>query len=94
MTEMTLKVTKMVPVTEDVTVNLPLTHPETGEALVIDLSRSSDPGNAFAWLGGARNAMVRAHIPQEVQDAFMEEAESGDYAHLLGTCNKWFEVNY
>ena len=49
-------------------------------------------GNAFAVLGTARSAARKAKVPQEEIDAFMNEAMSGDYNHLLCTCMNWFDV--
>jgi len=50
-------------------------------------------GNAFAILGKVSGAMRRAgNVPKEEIDAFMEEATSGDYDHLLATCMKWVDV--
>lgn len=48
-------------------------------------------GNAFNILGLCRRAAQRAGIPPEEISAFMDEAKSGDYNHLLVTCMKWFD---
>jgi hypothetical protein len=50
-------------------------------------------GNAFAILGRVRSALRAAKVPVEEQQKFMEEAMSGDYSHLLGTCMKWVNVS-
>lgn len=50
-------------------------------------------GNAFAILGAVISALRRAGVPKEEQNAFQEEATSGDYDHLLQTCMKWVEVS-
>ncbi len=50
-------------------------------------------GNAFAVLGKAIETLKRAGYSQERVDEFLEEAKSGDYDHLLGTCIKWFDVS-
>jgi hypothetical protein len=50
-------------------------------------------GNAFAILGAVGQAMRRAKVPQSEVDAFMEEAMSGDYDHLLGTAMRWVSVS-
>jgi len=34
-----------------------------------------------------------AGIGKEERDAFMDEAMSGDYDHLLQTCMKWVSVS-
>lgn len=49
-------------------------------------------GNAFSLLGICNNAMRRANISQEDQEAFRKEAMSGDYDHLLLTITEWFDV--
>ena len=49
-------------------------------------------GNAFCILGICKRAMERAKLPQTEIDAFMSEAMSGDYDHLLATVMSWFAV--
>lgn len=49
-------------------------------------------GNAFNLLGICTRAMRKAHLPQTEIDAFMSEAMSGDYDHLLATVMAWFAV--
>lgn len=49
-------------------------------------------GNAFNVLGICKRAMERAKLPQTEIDAFMTEAMSGDYNHLLQMVMAWFEV--
>ena len=49
-------------------------------------------GNAFNLLGLCKRAGQKAGYSKEQLDAFMNEAMSGDYDHLLRTCMKWFEV--
>ena len=50
-------------------------------------------GNAFVVLGLCARAAKRAGLSDEEIDAFMTEARSGDYDHLLATCIKWFEID-
>lgn len=45
-------------------------------------------GNAFAILGNVSRAMKRAGVAQEDIDAYMKDAQSGDYQHLLGVTLK------
>ena len=52
-----------------------------------------EDGNAFAILGRVTRAMRRAYVPKKERDAFMAEATSGDYDHLLGTVMKWVSVD-
>ena len=49
-------------------------------------------GNAFNILGICLQAMRRAGLSKEEQDAFQAEATSGNYDHLLATCMEWFNV--
>ena len=49
-------------------------------------------GNAFAILGRVRQALRRGGQSAEFIDAFMKEATSGDYSHLLCTCLKVCKV--
>lgn len=46
---------------------------------------SGRDGNAFAILGTVQAAMRKADVPRAEIDAFMKEAMSGDYDHLLQT---------
>ena len=50
-------------------------------------------GNAFAVLGAVTSAMRRAGLSQKERDAFLEEAKSGDYDHLLQTCMRWVTID-
>lgn len=49
-------------------------------------------GNAFAVLGTMRRALQRGGVPADQVAAFMAEAMSGDYDHLLATCTQWVTV--
>ena len=49
-------------------------------------------GNAMSILGRCLSACRRAKVPQADRDAFMEEAKSGDYDHLLGVVMKYFST--
>lgn len=54
--------------------------------VVVDLGDLSGPaGNAFAVLGNVQGAMKRAGLSKAEIDAYMDEAKSGDYDHLLKT---------
>ena len=50
-----------------------------------------DNGNAFAILGKAQRAARKGGWTPEQIDAFLTEAKSGDYDHLLQTTMKHFE---
>ena len=58
-------------------------HPEVQVDLI------GEDGNAFAILGRVLKAMTRAGVPKSERDAFMKEATSGDYDHLLATVMRW-----
>ena len=49
-------------------------------------------GNAFAILGAVQKELKRAGAPKEDLDAYLKEATSGDYDHLLATTLKWVKV--
>ena len=46
---------------------------------------AGEDGNAFAILGAVKRALRDAGIPADEVSAFVEEASSGDYDHLLQT---------
>lgn len=52
-----------------------------------------EDGNCFAILGRVSNAMKRANIGRAQREAFLEEATSGDYNHLLATVMAWVNVD-
>jgi hypothetical protein len=60
-------------------------HPE------ITVQLTGIDGNAYAILGTVRTALRQAGHTDEVA-AFLAEATSGDYAHLLTTCMRWVTV--
>jgi hypothetical protein len=47
-------------------------------------------GNAFAILGRCKQAARAAGLEKAEIDAFIAEATSGDYDHLLQTAMRWF----
>ncbi len=52
-----------------------------------------EDGNAWAILGRVGAALKRAGIAKEERDAFLKEATSGDYHHLLATAMRWVDVS-
>lgn len=52
-----------------------------------------EDGNAFAILGRCTKAARRAGVSKEDLNAFLKEAMSGDYNHLLMTCMEWFSCD-
>ncbi len=57
----------------------------------IEVQLTAVDGNAFAILGAVRAALCAAGHDDEVA-AFLAEATSGDYHHLLATCMRWVAV--
>jgi hypothetical protein len=49
----------------------------------------SEDSNAFAIISRVTGAMRQAGVPKSEGDAFVAEATSGDYNHLLATCVAW-----
>lgn len=50
-------------------------------------------GNAFVIMGLVTNTMKRAKVSQETINAYMAEATSGDYDHLLRTTMRYVNVD-
>ena len=61
-------------------------YPEVEVALV------GEDGNAFSILGRVQKAMRRAGVPAGEIDAYLDEATSGDYDHLLATTMEYVYV--
>jgi hypothetical protein len=53
-----------------------------------------DDGNAYAVLGKAQRAAKKAGWNKEKLEAFMKEATSGTYDHLLTTVMKDFDCEH
>jgi hypothetical protein len=49
-------------------------------------------GNALALVGQCKRAARKAGWTSEQTQAFVKEALSGDYDHVIQTCMKYFEV--
>lgn len=58
----------------------------------VQVQLTGEDGNAFAVLGRVARAMRRAGHGDAVE-AFMAEATSGDYDHLLATAMNWVDVS-
>ena len=50
-----------------------------------------EDGNAVAILGRTAAALRRAGVPKDEIDAYVAEATSGDYDHLLQTTMAWVD---
>jgi hypothetical protein len=51
-----------------------------------------EDGNAFVIMGACRRALKRAGASAAHVEKFTQEAQSGDYDHLLRTAMKYCEV--
>ena len=58
----------------------------------ITVQLTDQDGNAFAILGRCRKATREAGLRDSEINAFIEEATSGDYDHLLQTAMRWFDT--
>ena len=58
----------------------------------ISVKLIGENGNAFAILGRVRAALRSGGVAAPEVTAFLSEATSGDYNHLLQTVVKWLEV--
>ena len=58
----------------------------------IKIKLTGEDGNAFNIIGRYLRAMRRANISKSEQDKFINQAQSGDFNHLLKVCMKWFDV--
>ena len=58
----------------------------------ITVELTGHDGNAFYILGKVAKALRRNGVSTEEVEAFLTEAKSGDYDHLLQTCMRWVEV--
>lgn len=59
----------------------------------VHVQLTGNDGNAFMVLGLCQRAAKKAGLSEDVISAFMKEAQSGDYNHLLNTCMEWFDVD-
>lgn len=50
-------------------------------------------GNAFALMGKVVRGIRKAGGTKEDEEAFVKEATSSDYDHLLATCMEWVNVS-
>lgn len=61
-------------------------HPE------IRVRMTGESQHAFFIMGRAVAAMRRAGLPDSDRQAFLAEATAGDYADLLATVRRWFQI--
>lgn len=58
----------------------------------VEVELSGQDGNAFAILGRVQKEMRRAGVSADDIEAYVDEATSGDYDHLLVTTMRTVEV--
>ena len=58
----------------------------------VDVQLTGTDGNAFALMGKVIQGIRSAGGTSQDVSAFQSEAMSGDYNHLLLTCQKWVNV--
>lgn len=59
---------------------------------MIEVDLSGEDGNGFFIIGRMVKALKRGGVPKEEAEEFRKEAMSGDYDHLLLTCERWVSV--
>lgn len=59
----------------------------------VEVDLVGEDGNAYSILGRVQKAMRRAGVPRNEIDAYIKEATSGDYNHLLATTIEWVHAN-
>lgn len=59
----------------------------------VHVELSGQDGNAFSILGRVQRAMRDAGIPEDQVKAYLAEAQSGDYDHLLRVTMTWVDVS-
>jgi len=58
----------------------------------ITIPLEGEDGNAFAILGRVSRIAKQEGVSKEEIKAFMDEAMSSDYDHLLRTVMRWFSI--
>ena len=59
----------------------------------VSVKLTGEDGNAFSIIGRVVQALRRAGVSAEEQDAFRKEATSGDYDNVLQTAMRWVGVS-
>lgn len=59
----------------------------------VEVQLTGQDGNAFFIIARVNKALKKAGVSKEEIDAFMEDAMSGDYDHVLQTVMKWVNVD-
>ena len=53
---------------------------------------SGTDGNAYFVMGKIRKALVRAKVPKEVVDEYIEISKSGDYGKVIATASEYADI--
>jgi hypothetical protein len=59
----------------------------------VEVNLTGQDGNAFAIIGNVQTAMQKAGVDQKDIAVFRDEAQTGDYDHLLQTAMRTVTVN-
>lgn len=59
----------------------------------VHVTLTGENGNALNLVGQVSNALHRAGVSREEISDFAHEALSGDYDHVLATCEDWVDVS-
>ena len=54
---------------------------------------TGEDGNAYSILGRVSHALRQAGVSQAEREAFLQEATTGDYDHLVQTVMRWVAVD-
>lgn len=58
----------------------------------IEVQLTGQNGNAFNLIGIVKRELRRNGVSEQLQKAFVADATSGDYDHVLQTCMQWVTV--
>lgn len=58
----------------------------------VRVNLSGREGNAYSIIGICIQTALKGKIPNADILAFLNEAISGDYDHMLATCCEWFTI--
>lgn len=59
----------------------------------IHVQLTGNDGNAFMVLGLCQRAAKKGGLSEKEIDKFFNEAQGGDYEHLLNVCMSWFTID-
>lgn len=59
----------------------------------IDVQLTGEDANSFRIIGSVLRALKDDGVSESERNEFMEEAQSGNYDHILQICMKWVNVS-